>query len=211
MNLKSHILQNTSGRFCFVAACPSKACWCKAYSLLSHKLTSEQEQTRWASWNYLWSLLDTTCHLPSCHFWQKATEVNTASLSLTHTAKTAAPSLTLFPMPFEIVFPLPSRNAVWQFSISSLFRPFNIGFVLFSCRHRSPRLRNRMAFPLPRFIFYRQEWQRHSQCAIIEITVWLGSQDTLLVDENLIAGFKCSLEFRIKYTCCWNATQWEAA
>lgn len=132
-------------------------------------------------------------------------------LSLSHTAKTAAPSLTLFLMPFEIVFPLPSQSAVWQFSISSFFRPFNIDFVLFSCRHRSPRLHNRMAFPLQHFIFYRQEWQHHSQCAIIEITVWLGSQDTLLVDENLIAGFECSLEFRIKYTCCWNATKWEAA
>lgn len=32
--------------------------------------------------------------------------------TLERTTKTAAPSLTLFCMPFEIVFPLPSRTAV---------------------------------------------------------------------------------------------------
>ncbi len=52
---------------------------------------------------------------------------------------------------------------------------------------RAPCVCNRMPFPLLHFIFYRQEWQCHSQWAIIEILVWLGSQDTPPVDVNLIA------------------------
>ena len=115
------------------------------------------------------------------------THTHTHTQTLRCTTLTAAPSPTLFCMPFEIVFPPPSPTAVWQFSISTLFRLFNIDFVLFSCRHRSPSFCNRMAFPLLRFIFYRQQWQWDSQRTIIEILVWLGSQDTLPVDVNLIA------------------------
>lgn len=91
-------------------------------------------------------------------------------------------------LPFDN-FPFPHRFAS---SILTLFCfPVDTG---------APAFVTGWHFPLPHFIFYRQEWQCHSQRAIIEILVWLGSQDTPLVDENLIAGFKCSLEFRINYT-----------
>lgn len=40
------------------------------------KLKSKQEQNRWASWDCMWSFLDSTCHLSLSRLWQKATEEN---------------------------------------------------------------------------------------------------------------------------------------
>lgn len=196
--LKCYILQEkkkVAGQFHFCFCAPySQACGCLAWSARGSLLPSQAEIKAGAEqvgklglrvepFRYHMPPFFTA---PLTKGYGRKRALPLLSLSQTDTKTT--PSLTLFCMPFEIVFPLPSRTAVWQFSISTLFRFFNIDFVLFSCRHRGPRFCNRMAFPLLHFIFYRQERQCHSQCAIIEILVWLGSQDTPLVDGNLIAG-----------------------
>lgn len=123
-----------------------------------------------------WSLSDTTCHLlfffPR-HLWRKAPEAKrrlslSLSSSRTQTHRCTKQQLHHWHCsvrPFSRLFfpcqvgPLFDNFLFLHYFASSYWLCF-----VFLPTPELP-LRKRFAFALAQFIFYRQEWRRHSQCA----------------------------------------------
>lgn len=119
--------EKTSGRFHFISAHLSQACCCKAYPARGSLLPSQANIRAGANQvGKLELLVEPFRYFMPPFFMSPLTKgygsKRCLSLCLSHTqthtrtlrctAKPAAPSLTLFLMPFEIVFPLPSQSAV---------------------------------------------------------------------------------------------------